>query len=274
MRRKKSHFGHPLRLRSGIFVFLLLLMLLVHLRFALPEYLREPPLPQMILDSLMQGFTDSLKLAEPWQPSTRRIDPNRLDDFRGYLLGLQAAQLDRLYAFRARGGTLYDMATLQQVAGLTDAEASRLEPQLYFPGKKRAPPKVQAGCLNTVSEATLMEVRGIGPVLSRRIIKYRNYLGGFLHPSQLYDVYGLAPDVARRAMERFRVCHPPEIERVHLNSATAEVLARIPYFSREVAAKIVRYREANGPFLNLSQLDSVPGVPSDKIGRIGLYLDL
>lgn len=263
-----------MRLRSGIFFFLLLLLLLVQLRFTLPEYLREPPLPDMVLDSLMQGFADSLTKAWPRQPAPRRADPNRLDDYRGYVLGLGATQLDCLYAFRARGGTLFTMETFQQVAGLTDEEASRLEPLLYFPKENRVPTKGRVGCLNTANEANLMEVRGIGPVLSRRIIKYRKYLGGFLHPSQLYDVYGLAPEVARRAMERFRVCHPPEIEKARLNSATAEVLARVPYFSREVAAEIVRYREANGPFLKLSQLDSVPGIASDKIGRIGLYLDL
>ncbi len=247
---------------------------MVHLRFTLSEYLREPPLPDMVLDSLMQGFTDSLTIAGPGKPAPGRTDPNRLDDSRGYVLGLHAAQLDSLYAFRARGGTLYTMETLQRVAGLTDEETSRLEPHMSFPRENRAPPKGQLGCLNTANEATLMEVRGIGPVLSRRIIKYRKLLGGFLHPTQLYDVYGLAPEVARRAMERFRVCHPPEVGKVRLNSATAEVLAGVPYFSWEVAVEIVRYREANGPFLKLSQLDSVPGIASDKIGRIGLYLDL
>ena len=48
-----------------------------------------------------------------------------------------------------------------------------------------------------------------------------------------------------------------------VNSATAEELAQIPAFSPLVAAAIVRYRTANGPFASLPALRNVQGVTAD-----------
>jgi DNA uptake protein ComE-like DNA-binding protein len=39
-----------------------------------------------------------------------------------------------------------------------------------------------------------MEVHGIGPVLSKRIIDYRDRIGGFAFPYQLDAVNGIGPE--------------------------------------------------------------------------------
>lgn len=64
-----------------------------------------------------------------------------------------------------------------------------LKRQTYYTNKKSKP--IVKLDLNQCTAIELQEIRGIGPVLSERIIKFRNMLGGFGHPDQLYDVYGL-----------------------------------------------------------------------------------
>ena len=45
--------------------------------------------------------------------------------------------------------------------------------------------------LNSSSRIQLQEVRGIGPVLSDRIIKYKLKLGGFYKIDQINEIYGI-----------------------------------------------------------------------------------
>jgi len=45
--------------------------------------------------------------------------------------------------------------------------------------------------INTSDSSALVTLPGIGPVLSMRIIRYRNLLGGFWSVNQLKEIYGL-----------------------------------------------------------------------------------
>jgi hypothetical protein len=59
--------------------------------------------------------------------------------------------------------------------------------------------------LNTCDTNTLKKVNGIGTVLANRIIKYRNYLNGFVNIDQLKEVYGLKPEVFQQIKGNFMV---------------------------------------------------------------------
>lgn len=267
-----------MRLRSGIFIFCCLLWGLEWGRRQLPQWV-PPPGVQVALDSLRQNLLDSLKQQQVSRSPVRRVNPNYLSDYQGYRLGLSPGAMDRLQAYRRGGGRIYTSATFRQVTGISDSAYALLQEQLYYPYPPRnraRPPKKRLPVLelNTATEVQLMEVQGIGPVLARRILRFREALGGFMDASQLYDVYGLDPQVAARAIKRFRVGKPPEVHKPSLNTAPVAELARLPYLSWEMAREIVRYRERHGPFLKLSQLQEVPGIPADKIERIGLYLAL
>src|SRR3569833_3197280 len=48
--------------------------------------------------------------------------------------------------------------------------------------------------LNSADSAKLTELKGIGPSFARRIINYRNRLGGFINKEQLKEVYGMDDD--------------------------------------------------------------------------------
>ncbi len=54
--------------------------------------------------------------------------------------------------------------------------------------------------LNTATEADLVQLPGIGPVLAKRILEYRRQVGGFKRIEQLLEVKGIGP----KTMERIR----------------------------------------------------------------------
>ncbi|NND16358.1 MAG: helix-hairpin-helix domain-containing protein, partial [Eudoraea sp.] len=141
----------------------------------------------------------------------------------------------------------------------------------YKTTKKRTVVKAD---INIATASDLESIYGIGGVLSNRIIKFRNALGGFITVDQLYDVYGLEEEVVKNVVERYKIVDIPEIERISINESTVPELASLVYLSWDVAREIVAYRNSIGAYSQWEDLAQVSGFPFDKIERIKLYLTL
>ncbi|MCW1952915.1 MAG: helix-hairpin-helix domain-containing protein [Flavobacteriia bacterium] len=126
--------------------------------------------------------------------------------------------------------------------------------------------------INKVGANDLQAIRGIGPVLSKRIVKYRNSLGGFVHLDLLYEVYGLDSTVVQRIKEQYSLISMPAIETISVNAASAYELSRLPFISKEMSLEIVSYRAKNGLFINFEEILNIIEIPPDKIHIIQLYL--
>lgn len=126
--------------------------------------------------------------------------------------------------------------------------------------------------INKVTANDLQAIRGIGPVLSKRIVKYRNSMGGFIHLDLLYEVYGLDSVVVQRIKEQYGLISMPAVETISVNAASAYELSRLPFISKEMSVKIVNYRATNGLFSNFEEILNIIEIPPDKIHIIQLYL--
>lgn len=302
MKRTKSHFRTPPGVQNGIFLFLTILFVLQAARWMLPTFLSSDDASSFYLDAETQALMDSLELVASKATSKKDVrtlgtyDANYLNDYRGYRLGLSVAVMDSLYNYRRTGDRLTSLEQFGRVTGIEGTALEGFRDRLRFPKPRRKLfnsnglyPKVanQAQSLNlhrhkgedtpilelnTASASDLQMVSGIGPVLSERIVKFRKVLGGFLHESQLLDVYGLPPEVAQRAMERFRILDPPDIAPLNLNTATIDELAGLVYLNRQMAEDLVRRRDVEGAYTSIDEITEVESIPKDKTARIALYL--
>ena len=61
-------------------------------------------------------------------------------------------------------------------------------------------------------------------------------------------------------------------DRINVNTATVQQLERVPGISASTAQAIVAYRDQNGPFMDLDQLQFVHGIFPQDIDQLGNYL--
>ncbi len=281
----KSHFNFNKQQRSGIFFLLILIILLQLGYFGLKYYPVHSYSNLLVPDVENQKRFDSLVLAtnNSENVSQRAFNPNYISDYKGYTLGMSPVEIDRLHQYRAQDKFVNSAEEFQKVTGISDSLLHTISPFFKFPDwvkNVRKSVKVtsqgeltkKVRDLNLASANDLKQIQGIGEKLSARIIKFRDKLGGFLINEQLYDVYGLEPEVVQRTLREFKVLQPPDVKKININTANVEELASLIYLRYNVAENIVTYREENGVFTSLSDLFNVSEFPVNKIDRIGLYL--
>jgi len=292
----KSHFKFTKQERSGIF-FLILIIVVLQIGYfifqSFPSYDSRSSFSQ---DLNTQAKIDILKENALRKDSVKiyPFNPNFITDYKGYILGMSVEEIDRLHAFRAKDKFANSTEEFQSVTKISDSLLKVISPYFKFPEwtKKRSrqytvkskqysksyiKPKTEnfeIKGLNAVTAEELKVVSGIGEKLSNRIVKFRDRLGGFLVDDQLYDVYGLEPEVVQRALERFKVLNPPQIKKININSASVEMLTELIYLQRNVAINIVRYRNSKGSIDSFEELSKIENFPAKKIDRIALYLSL
>ena len=74
---------------------------------------------------------------------------------------------------------------------------------------------------------------------------YRKRLGGYADSDQLYEVYGLKPEVAQLKM-RCSLITLPKIQKISLQGASLDDLARLPYLTYNEARQLVAFRTKKG----------------------------
>lgn len=125
--------------------------------------------------------------------------------------------------------------------------------------------------LNSCDTAQLISLPGIGPVLSVRIIKYRNLLGGFASVEQLREVYGLSAETFDLIKGRV-IADTTLITRIDINSAGYKELARLPYFEKFEVSAILKYKELKGRIEGINDLTDNKLIPVEKVPKIRPYL--
>jgi len=125
--------------------------------------------------------------------------------------------------------------------------------------------------LNTADSTSLIALPGIGPVLSARIVRYRNLLGGYASVEQLREVYGLPEETFNMISGRV-MADSSAIKRININNADYKQLIRLPYFDSYEVTSILKYRELKGKIVDLNELIDNKLVTTEKFVKVRPYL--
>ncbi len=125
--------------------------------------------------------------------------------------------------------------------------------------------------INRADTTELTKIRGIGMVYSRRIYGYRKLLGGFYHPAQLLEVYGM--DTARwEQLLPQTIIDTAAITKINLIQADYATLLRHPYIDRNLAGALVNFRDQHSPLDSLARIKDSFLITDQVYERIAPYL--
>ena len=238
----------------------------------------------------LQKELDSLRIfhGESNQPKVYPFNPNFITDFKGYKLGMSTEEIDRLIDYRKKNKWINSKEDFQKVTKVSDSFLDQISSYFKFPDWISNPkPKYsdwrkgfkektfdQKIDLNSATQLELKKVNGIGEALSKRIIDYRDKLGGFTNDIQLYEVYGLDYQLTDKVRNDFTVKTPKEIIKMNLNKISASDIATVPGISFELAKRIWEFRVLNERIVDFIELKKIEGLTERKLQGIQLYLKL
>lgn len=203
------------------------------------------------------------------------FNPNVTDQKDFSRLGFAPKTSKNIISYREKGGSFSVKSDLRKIYGIDQGLITNLWnyidlPEEIQPNDMDKPViasekvAVEKFDLNQVDAESLQSIKGIGPVLSERIVKFRNKLGGFHNTHQLYDVYGLDSLVIESITER-AFLSSDAITKINLNTDSLKTLYQHPYIDYKLARAIYNYRLQRG------QLDSVAQIKAIKILNDSLY---
>ena len=228
------------------------------------------------------------------------FDPNTADSTELLRLGLQPWQVRNIYKYRAAGGRYNKPTDFARLYGLTLKQYKRLEPYIKIekevmaadvykktddekPIKKDTaliayPVKISEGehiNINTADTNELKQIPGIGSYYARRIVSFRQRLGGIANVHQLLEIQGF-PESSLKYMsigESANNRNLPPITRIRINHLDVNALSRHPYIRYIQAKEIMNHRRLRGPIKKADDLRRLPSFTDKDVERVKPYID-
>jgi competence protein ComEA len=279
---KNSLFQFTRRERRALAVLAAIIALLSCWHFAAASFAELPPYNYAAFDKLMVANTAAdddtaevmpqetmYELAGEKSIYHRKekfyFDPNNLPEDKWVRLGLSPAQARSVKKFEAAGGKFRYRQDVKKLIVVSPELYIELEPYIALPDEKQPgeitvasnsggapllPRTPQIIELNAADTLALVKLEGIGPVFARRIVAYRQKLGGFHSSGQLLEVFGFDQERLDLVASRIKT-DSTYIRKINVNTAGADELRRHPYFTPVLAKALVNYRNAHGPFKSL-----------------------
>lgn len=285
--RNVSHwFGYSRRERRASFILLILITGIIMLNYFMSE--RKTNVENLTPPIIFKR--PPLKKGTDISPDTSVVfpfDPNSasIDDL--VSLGLNRRQIKTLLNYRGKGGRFRKPDDIYNIYGIDSLLAKHLRPYIVIreqqkssnvlhqwdtsAGYKIKRKVIEETDLNKADSAGLERLPGIGPVLSARIIRYRDLLGGFYHVEQLREVYGISDSTYNLISGRI-IADSSAIRMIDINKALFNELARHPYLYRYDVQAILKYKAIKGNIDSIDELVQNKILTSEKAGRIKPYL--
>lgn len=113
--------------------------------------------------------------------------------------------------------------------------------------------------LNTADTTLLKRLPGIGSSFAKRIVEYREKLGGYCETVQLLEVYRMDTARYNEIKDYVKIGSLFVPNKLKINSDSFKILLKHPYLEYDDVKKIVNYREQKGMIASWEQLTKVVG---------------
>ncbi|MCB0554143.1 MAG: helix-hairpin-helix domain-containing protein [Phaeodactylibacter sp.] len=214
------------------------------------------------------------------------FDPNTITEANLIRLGISPRVASNILKYREKGGRFRDAKSFSKIYGLNARDYERLEPYIHIGTQAESTlaqdiaetvpssfEHTRSLAIIDINRATAEEweqLRGIGPGYARRIVAFRDKLGGFTDIDQIAETYGL-PDSTFQSI-RPQLSLSPVLRKLKINEVEAPILQAHPYLNWKQANAIIAYRANHGPFQSIEDLKKVKALPEDVLDKLEAYL--
>lgn len=205
------------------------------------------------------------------------FDPNTSTDSIFLCLGFTEKQIKTIRNYQNKGGYFNDAEGFFRIYGITDSQKKdllsyiKIEEKEFPQARKRMDKEKLMIEINSTDSVELMKLPGIGTTLSKRIIKYRDLLGGYYTFDQLNEVFGLNENTIYQIDEMIKV-DVSKIHKVDLNFTDRYELSRHPYIGKGIANQIISFRTRYGKISDPSVLKDSMILKDEEYERLKPYL--
>ncbi len=290
----KDYFSFSKRERNAIVIVIMLLGGFI----LLPNLFSAKKAPEVISDELKKelaqtkptsrpqedddhGWQTPFAAAEKKQVKLFVFDPNTLNEEGFITLGLPERTARTIINYRNKGGKFRKPEDLRKIYSLKKEDADRIIPYAkietggttytnnYTPYSKPEYPSKQINIIdiNTATVEDWKALPGIGEVLSNRIIKFRDKIGGFASIEQVAKTYGLK-DSTFQLIKPYLKLSAPAVNKININTALENELMECAGISKDIAQAIIIYRKKNGNFQSVDELKKIVFINEEMFQKI------
>lgn len=217
------------------------------------------------------------KKIKKYNPPTSKFDPNEYTPENWMALGLSEKQANVVVRFAQRRIQSNDQ--LKQIFVIDEALFELIKDSTFYPEKKewktdnlsKFKEEKQTIDINTATEEELLKLYGIGEYFAKKIVEYRERLGGYISEEQLLEIRNFDEEKLEKISDRIKIS-TENVKRININTCTTEELAKHPYIRWNVANSIVKMRSKHQKYTSLDQLLESELIDKKLLEKIKPYL--
>ena len=225
------------------------------------------------------------------------FDPNRCDSPSLVRFGFSPWMARNLLKYRAKGGRFRQPDDLRKLYGMTDSLYTRISPYVAIASSQpdhaavdqtkqakerpsvylsrsdsryRRMEKYPEGTqieLNRCDTNQLKKIPGIGSYTARRIVRYRERLGGFIRLKQLREIR-----LNEEVLAPWFTLDSTAVTPLKVNQLPMKQLLAHPYLNYRQSRAIMQYRERHGPLPSIEVMKGWEEFTANELQRVAPYL--
>lgn len=206
------------------------------------------------------------------------FDPNTILTNEAEGRGLQKWRVKRMITYREKVKLFETKSELYKVYGFDSTFVDEVLPFVKIDttnlklSKKETKP-LEIIDLATADSTILIKVKGIGGFTAKRILEYREKLGGFVSKEQLLEVYSIKPERYAQ-LEKQLTLSSIKVKKLNVNTATFKELLAHPYIEYKMVKSLLYFRENSRLYKNVDELVNLEGFTADKMKKLKPYLNV
>lgn len=313
MKAVKDYFTFSRKERIGIYILITIIIICITLPFLFPFFIHqhqpsnkelasEIPELNLLMDSTgnnqpAQGYSRHYNF-KPKNTTTYHtqpvtlfyFDPNTLSAVDWTRLGIRDKTISTIEKYLSHGGHFYKPEDIGKIWGLHEEDIKRLLPYVRIGNKSVVkqfssplPPvhsyktfiKIEQKPfdINIADSAMLDSLPGIGPKLAKRMLAFREKLGGFVSVDQVKETYAL-PDSTFNKIKPKIFIGKSNLKKININTCTLDELKIHPYIRYTLANPIIQYRTQHGSFTSIEDIKKIVVISDEIYEKISPYLTI